>query len=85
MGKFMEEKQNVGKEVLSLESKTLAELRKIWKELCKTEAPPRSRKYLIPRLAYRLQEEAYGGVPSKAAKILDQLANRLEQGNRISK
>ncbi|GFQ95212.1 putative phage related protein [Trichonephila clavata] len=43
-----------------------------------------SRKYLIPRLAYRIQEEAYGEMSRKGAKRLEYLADRLEKGKRIS-
>jgi hypothetical protein len=78
------EKQSVEKEVLSLPGKTLAELKKMWKELFKSDAPPYSKKYLIPRLAYRLQEVAYGELSSKSARRLDQLSCLIEQGKKIS-
>ncbi|WP_339048088.1 DUF2924 domain-containing protein [Candidatus Mesenet endosymbiont of Phosphuga atrata] len=72
------------KEVMSLESKTLIELREMWRRLFKSDAPLYSRKYLIKRLAYHLQEIAYGGLCSKAAKKLDYLRDQLEQGKKIS-
>lgn len=73
--------QSIEQEILSLPSKTLPELRRMWKELFKKEAPPYCRKYLIPKIAYRKQEMAYG---NKTAKELDRLADLLEQGKKIS-
>ncbi|MBD0392058.1 DUF2924 domain-containing protein, partial [Wolbachia endosymbiont of Pentalonia nigronervosa] len=55
-------------EVLSLTSKSLPEIKKIWRQLFESEAPPYCRKYLIRRIAYRLQEKAYGELSSKSAK-----------------
>lgn len=74
-------KESVEQEVLSLASKPLPQLKRMWKELFNSEAPPYCRKYLIPRIAYRIQEIAYG---NKTAKELDRLANLLEQGKRIT-
>ncbi|WP_250295854.1 DUF2924 domain-containing protein [Wolbachia endosymbiont of Oedothorax gibbosus] len=76
--------KKVEKEVKCLEKKALEELRKIWKKVFEEEAPQHSRKYLIPRLAYRIQEKAYGEISRKGAKRLEYLADRLEKGKRIS-
>ncbi|KAG8174679.1 hypothetical protein JTE90_027149 [Oedothorax gibbosus] len=69
---------------MNLEKKALVELRRIWKKVYVEEAPRHSKKYLIPRLAYRMQEEAYGEMSRKGAKRLEYLADRLEKGKRIS-
>ncbi|WP_264377818.1 MULTISPECIES: DUF2924 domain-containing protein [unclassified Wolbachia] len=76
--------KKVEKEVKCLEKKALEELRKIWKKVFEEEAPRYSKKYLIPRLAYRIQEKAYGEMSRKGAKRLEYLADRLEKGKRIS-
>ncbi|WP_250296728.1 DUF2924 domain-containing protein [Wolbachia endosymbiont of Oedothorax gibbosus] len=76
--------KKVEKEVKYLEKKSLVELRKIWKKVCGEGAPRHSKKYLIPRLAYRIQEKAYGEMSRKGAKRLEYLADRLEKGKRIS-
>lgn len=76
--------KKVEKEIKCLEKKPLAELRKIWKKVYGKEAPQHSRKYLIPRLAYRMQEKEYGEMSRKGAKRLEYLADRLEKGKRIS-
>ena len=72
------------KKVMNLERKPLGELRKIWKKVFGKEAPRYSKKYLIPRLAYRMQEKAYEEMSRKGAKRLEYLADRLEKGKRIS-
>ncbi len=80
----MEKKEEIEKKVRSLGGKPLAELKKIWKKVYGEEAPRYSKKYLIPRLAYRLQEKAYGEMSRKGANRLEYLADRLEKGKRIS-
>ncbi|WP_264688685.1 DUF2924 domain-containing protein [Wolbachia endosymbiont (group B) of Catoptria pinella] len=76
--------KEIEKKVMNLERKPLDELRKMWKKVYGKEAPRYSKKYLIPRLAYRIQEEAYGEMSRKGAKRLEYLADRLEKGKRIS-
>ncbi|BET37354.1 DUF2924 domain-containing protein [Wolbachia pipientis] len=76
--------KEIEKKVMNLERKPLDELRKIWKKVYGEEAPKHSKKYLIPRLAYRMQEKAYGEMSRKGAKRLEYLADRLEKGKRIS-
>lgn len=80
----MEKKEEIERKVKDLEKQTLDELRKIWKKVFGEEAPRYSKKYLIPRLAYRIQEEAYGEMSRKGTKRLEYLADRLEKGKRIS-
>ncbi len=76
--------KEIEKKVMNLEKKALVELRRIWKKVFGEEAPRYSKKYLIPRLAYRMQEKAYGEMSRKGAKRLEYLADRLEKGKRIS-
>ncbi|WP_353269617.1 DUF2924 domain-containing protein [Wolbachia endosymbiont (group A) of Myopa testacea] len=76
--------EEIEKKVMNLEKKTLVELRRIWKKVFGEEAPRHSKKYLIPRLAYRMQEKAYGEMSRKGTKRLEYLADRLEKGKRIS-
>ncbi|OJH30324.1 hypothetical protein Wxf_01744 [Wolbachia endosymbiont of Armadillidium vulgare] len=76
--------KEIERKVKGLEKKTLEELKKIWKKVYRKEAPKNTRKYLIPRLAYRMQEKAYGEMSKKGSKRLEYLADRLEKGKRIS-
>ena len=50
------------RQITELETLSRPELRDRWRELIGTEPPTYSRAVLIKRLAYRIQELAYGGV-----------------------
>lgn len=76
--------KEIEKKVMNLERRPLDELRKMWKKAYGEEAPRYSKKYLIPRLAYRIQEKAYGEMSRKGLERLEYLADRLEKGKRIS-
>ncbi|UID81784.1 DUF2924 domain-containing protein [Wolbachia endosymbiont of Drosophila innubila] len=72
------------KESIEFREKALEELRKIWRKVFVEEAPTNSKKYLIPRLAYRLQEKAYGEISRKGAKRLKIPGRSARTGKRIS-
>ena len=56
------------------------ELLALWQELFAKPAHPRLRRNLmVPILAYRLQEQAYGGLKPLTRKRLQKLATELEQ------
>ena len=62
-------------------------LKAMWRELFAAEPPPYNRKFLESRLAYRVQELAYGGLKPETLKRLAALAEELEpsmggRGNR---
>jgi hypothetical protein len=44
------------------------ELRRMWKKVFGKEALRNSKKYLIPRLSYKLQEEEYGGMSRRGQR-----------------
>ena len=48
----------------------IADLKQQWRELCGTEPPPYNRKFLESRLAYRIQELAYGGLRARPGRTL---------------
>jgi hypothetical protein len=53
-----------------------AELRKLWRNLFDREASPQIRREtLIPILAYRVQEKAFGGLKEPTARKLRELAD----------
>jgi hypothetical protein len=72
---------NVLRQVATLREATAAELRQRWRELFGTEPPPFSRPFLQSRLAYRLQELAFGGLKSETVVRLEALGERLDGGN----
>lgn len=54
-------------------------LKTLWRELNGSEPPPYNRKFLESRLAYRVQELAYGGLKPETKTRLKALAEELEQ------
>jgi hypothetical protein len=57
------------------------ELKRQWRELFGTEPPPFNRPYLQSRLAYRVQELAYGGLRPETRARLEALGEQLDGGN----
>ena len=56
-----------------------AGLKQLWRELYAGPAPPQaSRALLIYALAYRIQQDAYGGLSAASRKRLHQMAQTLE-------
>ena len=61
------------------------ELWALWQELFAQPSHPRLRRNLIvPILAYRLQEQAYGGLKPSTCKRLRQLGAELEQNPQLA-
>lgn len=59
------------------------ELRALWQELFAQSPHPRLRRsMMIPILAYRLQEQAYGGLKLSTCKRLRRLAAQLAQNQK---
>ena len=57
-----------------------AELRSLWQELFEKPVHPRLRReMMIPILAYRIQEKAYGGLKASTRKRLQKLSQELER------
>jgi hypothetical protein len=59
--------------IANLPEKSTPELRDLWNTLNGKPAPAYRRGFLIRRLAYRIQELAYGGLPAPYQKRLDAL------------
>jgi Protein of unknown function (DUF2924) len=65
-------------EVVRIETMNKAELRSIWRTKYKSDPPRAFGPDLLRRsLAYRIQEEAYGGLPSRTKRELDHLISLL--------
>lgn len=62
----------------ALKAMSVAELRSEWRRLFDAGAPNNSRPFLELRLAYRIQELAYGGPPRETVRLLDALADKLQ-------
>lgn len=65
----------------ALKSVSTTDLRKQWRQLFETEPPLYNRRYLESRLAYRIQELAYGGLKPETVKRLRELADDLDGGD----
>ena len=55
-------------------------LREQWRTLFGTEPPPYNRRFLESRLAYRIQELAYGGLKPETPARLEALGEQLDGG-----
>ena len=53
-------------QLAALPAKTTAELKQLWRDLYDREPPPYNKPFLVKRLAYRIQELAYGGLSARA-------------------
>ncbi len=65
----------------ALKTASTAELKKQWRALFDTEPPMFNRRYLETRLAYRIQELAYGGLKPATLRRLQDLGDDLDGGN----
>ncbi|QBX35146.1 DUF2924 domain-containing protein [Paracoccus liaowanqingii] len=66
----------------ALKDAPTAELKKQWLELFEIPPPPFNRRYLESRLAYRIQELAYGGLKPETVRRLERLGEELDGGDR---
>ena len=67
--------------VAALKTTPTPGLKKMWQELFDTEPPPYNRRFLESRLAYRIQELAYGGLSRATLERLEVLAETLDGGD----
>ena len=77
----MTEQDSVVAQVAALRSMPAPELRKQWQKLFETPPPRYNRRFLESRLAYRIQELAYGGLKPATAARLEALGEQLDGGN----
>ena len=67
--------------VSALRATSTRDLKKRWRELFETEPPPYNRRFLESRLAYRIQELAYGGLKPQTLARLEALGEQLDGGS----
>ena len=65
-------------QLAALKTAPVADLKQKWRELFEGEPPPYNRRFLESRLAYRVQELAFGGLSAETLERLDALADELE-------
>ena len=66
----------------ALKTATTPELKAQWRDLFDSEPPPFNRRYLESRLAYRIQELAFGGLKPETVRRLERLGEELDGGDR---
>jgi Protein of unknown function (DUF2924) len=64
--------------VAALKSMPISDLKQQWRALFDSDPPPFNRRYLESRLAYRIQELAYGGLKPETVERLQALADDLD-------
>ncbi len=57
-------------QLAALKTTSTADLKALWRKLNATEPPPYNRRFLESRLAYRIQELAFGGLKPATLKKL---------------
>ena len=65
----------------ALKTTATPDLKKQWRDLFDSEPPPFNRRYLESRIAYRIQELAYGGLRPETRARLEALGEQLDGGN----
>ncbi len=64
----------------ALKTTPTPKLREQWRQLFESEPPAFNRRYLESRLAYRIQELAYGGLKPETVRRLEKLGEELDGG-----
>ena len=70
--------ENIIGKVATLPTLKNDDIKKLWQELFDEPAPRKKRDYLIPRLAWRIQELAYGGLTDEALERINRLVRSKE-------
>ena len=64
----------------ALKTTPTPKLKEQWRQLFESEPPAFNRRYLESRLAYRIQELAYGGLKPETVRRLENLGEELDGG-----
>jgi len=67
----------------ALKTAATLDLKQQWRELFAAEPPPYNRRFLESRLAYRIQELAYGGLKPETIQRLEALGEQLDGSNPV--
>jgi Protein of unknown function (DUF2924) len=65
----------------ALKTASTPDLKMQWGQLFESQPPPYNRRFLESRLAYRIQELAYGGLKPETVARLEALGEQLDGGN----
>ena len=73
---------NILARLAALKTTPTPDLKKQWRELFDSEAPPYNRRFLESRLAYRIQELAHGGLKPETIKRLERIRGPINANAR---
>lgn len=76
------EKAGILARIAALKSTSTKDLKQQWRELFDAEPPPFNRNFLEARLAYRIQELAYGGLKRETVRRLERMGADLDGGDK---
>ena len=62
----------------ALKNGSMADLKRQWREFFDTDAPPYNRRFLESRLAYRIQELAFGGLKRSTIERLEAISRHYQ-------
>jgi hypothetical protein len=65
-------------QLAALKTAQITDLKARWRDLFDSEPPSYNRRFLEHRLAYRIQELAYGGLKAETVERLDALADAID-------
>jgi len=71
--------------VAALKALPITQLKQQWRNLFEGEPPAYNRRFLEARLAYRLQELAFGGLKPATLARLEAIADELDRGGNIGR
>jgi len=72
------------RQLAALQKMTQTEMLEKWRDIYGAEPPPLSRGFLLKRLAYRIQELYYGGLPQPAKEKLQQHMEDYRENSKCS-
>ena len=76
---------DVSKQIATLRGLSRSDLAALWQRLFKKPAPPGIRReFLVPFLAYKIQENAYGGLGPRSRAELRRIAKDVENSQASS-
>ena len=78
----MTENETVLAQIAALKQMPIADLKQQWRTLFGTEPQPFNRPYLESRLAYRIQELAFGGLKPETLARLEAIGQELERDSK---
>jgi hypothetical protein len=81
---FPKSPEKIAPRLASLRSSSIAELKQQWRALYNSAPPHRiSRELLTRAVAYRIQEQVYGGLTPSTRRMLIRLADDARSGRRL--